>query len=221
MNIERSCIEAGAGPVPSIMISGADPRGCALIIHGYGGCKEEQLGLAWRVAEFGINACVPDLPGHGEHTRPYGEHLLEEIQAAVQYCRGFGRVVAIGHSLGGRLSLASTADYAIGISPALGTEYGEQTREIIRSMRGYRVRETASGVNFEILRTLPTWAGSDDRPAALLYGTRDVPEIAASCAALRSRGELVMEVKNALHNDIFLLEETFGIVTTLLGKWFE
>lgn len=36
------------------MIEPAAPKGAAVVIHGYGGCKEEQLGMAWRIAEKGL-----------------------------------------------------------------------------------------------------------------------------------------------------------------------
>jgi dienelactone hydrolase len=45
-----------------VLIQPADPRGAAVIVHGgYGGNKEEQLGLGWRVAEAGLVAYVIDL----------------------------------------------------------------------------------------------------------------------------------------------------------------
>ena len=75
--------------------------------------KKEQLGPGWRVAEAGLLACVIDLRGHGEHSFPLDELAGSEIDAAIRYCRSFGNVTAIGHSLGGRLALLSDADFCI------------------------------------------------------------------------------------------------------------
>src|SRR5271157_6042721 len=113
--------------IPAIRISPENPVGAAVVVHGYGGCKEEQLGLAWRVAQSGLVADCIDLRGHGDNPRPFDATVLDDVEIAIRNCREFGKVVAIGHSLGGRLSLTSSADFAIGISPPLEGTHGERT----------------------------------------------------------------------------------------------
>jgi dienelactone hydrolase len=54
MNTYRYDIKNGNVEIPAIMIEPAAPKGAAVVIHGYGGCKEEQLGMAWRIAEKGL-----------------------------------------------------------------------------------------------------------------------------------------------------------------------
>ncbi|SMC21757.1 hypothetical protein SAMN02745134_01439 [Clostridium acidisoli DSM 12555] len=66
MNITRETIKGNGFSVPSIVFTPSDLQGAAVIIHGYGGSKEEQLGLAYRVAEAGLKTFVIDLRGHGE-----------------------------------------------------------------------------------------------------------------------------------------------------------
>src|SRR5208337_1469406 len=105
MKIEREFIQADGFNIPCVTLTPGVSQGAAVIVHGYGGCKEEQLGLAWRVAEVGITACAIDQRGHGEHELSLDEHVLQDVEAAIAYCRRFGRVAAIGHSSGGRLSL--------------------------------------------------------------------------------------------------------------------
>ena len=41
-----------------------------------------------------------------------------------------------------------------------------------------------------------------------------------SCKELKEKGSPVIKIDQALHNDIFLLEETFGQVTRQLSEWF-
>jgi alpha-beta hydrolase superfamily lysophospholipase len=41
-------------------------HGSVLVIHGYGGCKEEILGLVMPIAEENLTVCVIDQRGHGE-----------------------------------------------------------------------------------------------------------------------------------------------------------
>ena len=116
--------------------------------------------------------------------------------------------------------MVSSGDFTIGISPALNTTYSAETRQIINSMRGYRARESFSGVNFEVLQNLPAPQLIDTSRTLILFGSRDVPEIISSCRELKANGNPVIEINQALHNDIFLLEETFGHVQKKLGEWF-
>jgi len=220
MNIQRGIIQAERFGVPCVTLTPAVSRGAAVIAHGYGGCKEEQLGLAWRVTEIGLTACAIDHRGHGENKLPLDEDVLQDVEDAIKYCRGFGKVVAIGHSSGGRLCLISSADFVIGISPALKTTYSPETQRIISDLRGYRVRESFAGVNFEVLKKLPVPQSIDNLRTLILFGSRDVPEIVSSCKELRTKGNDVIEIDQALHNDIFLLEETFRQVVEKLGEWF-
>jgi len=220
MNIERGIIQTDRLDIPCVTLTPPVSHGAAVIVHGYGGCKEEQLGLAWRVAEIGLTACAIDHRGHGENKLPLDEDVLQDVEAAIKYCRSFGKVAAIGHSSGGRLCLISSADFAIGISPALKTTYSAETQRIIKDLRGYRVRESFSGVNFEVLKKLPVPQSIDDTRTLILFGSRDVPEIVSSCKELKAKGNDVVEIDQALHNDIFLLEETFRQVVKKLSEWF-
>jgi pimeloyl-ACP methyl ester carboxylesterase len=220
MNIKREVIKAEDFGVPCVILEPSIHYGAAVLVHGYGGCKEEQLGLAWRVAESGMMACVIDHRGHGEHKLPLDKNVLQDLETAIGYCRIFGKVAAVGHSSGGRFSLISSADFAIGISPALNTKYSAETQRLITNMRAYRVRESHPGVNFELLDKLPVPKNVDNSRALILFGSRDVPEIAASCKQFKTQGADVKEIDQALHNDIFLLEKTIEQVVSKLSQWF-
>ncbi len=129
-------------------------------------------------------------------------------------------MAVIGHSSGGRLALTSTADFAIGISPALNKSYSEQTKDIISDLRSYRVRESYPGINFDILEKTALWQPDDNKNYLIVFGTRDVPEILKSCVKLQDQGLPVLKIDKALHNDIFLNEHTFKVVVDQLSKWF-
>jgi pimeloyl-ACP methyl ester carboxylesterase len=207
--------------MPSVLITTAKPKGGVVVLHGYGGCKEEQLGLAWRLAQLGLAACAVDLRGHGENRLPLDEDIPKDVDAVVAYCRRWGQVAAIGHSLGGRLALTSSADCAIGISPTLDTAFSVQTRRLIASVRGYRVNETDPDAIFKILAGLPQWQPESGKPAMIIFGARDVPEIARTCKELRQRGVRgIVEIDHALHSDIFLSEATIDRVAEQLRSWF-
>jgi dienelactone hydrolase len=123
--------------VPAYLLEPDRPAGAIALAHGYGGAKEQMLGLAARLAEAGFATCCPDLRGHGEHPAPLGPGLLHDLDAAVGYCRRYGRVAALGHSLGGRLALMSSADLLIAVSPAIpkGRGRGKNTDKRNRNAR--------------------------------------------------------------------------------------
>jgi acetyl esterase/lipase len=219
MNIEREVIREKGLEIPCVMVKPPASRGAALIVHGYGGSKEEQLGLAWRVAECGVTACAIDHRGHGEHRLPLDEGVVRDVEGAIAFCRAFGKVAAIGHSSGGRLCLASSADFVIALSPAIATEFSPETETLVKGMRGYRAREAFPGANFEIVKKLPVPQSIDRSRTLILFGSRDVPEIVSACRELEKQG-LASEIDQGLHTDIFLLEETFRQVTQRLGVWF-
>ena len=218
MTAERVWIGNGTRPVCGVRLQPEAALGTAVVVHGYGGCKEEQLGLAWRIADAGFAALAIDHRGHGENKGLLDEGVLEDVEAAIALARGGGRVVAIGHSSGGRMALVSSADFAIGISPAPATESGAETRRMLANLRGYRVRETRPEINFENLRSLPAWRPDPERQL-VLYGSRDIPEIIAGARLAGENGVRVVELAGALHTDIFLLEETFRIVVAQLRTW--
>lgn len=220
MDIERQVIQGNGFKVPSIILKPTNSIGAAVIVHGYGGCKEEQLGLAWRVAEIGITTCVIDLRGHGEHELPLDENILLDVETVIKYCHHFGKVVALGHSLGGRLSLLSDADYIIGISPALNKTFSNQTQETLKVLRSYRVKEINPNVNWDILNKLPEWEYDGSRNVRIFFGSRDVPDIISTCSKLKEKGVPIIQIDKALHNDIFLLEETFDNIINQLKEWF-
>ena len=199
MDIKRQFLHGDGFHVPAVMLMPPDPPGAVLIIHGYGGSKEEFMGLAWRVAEMGFATCVIDLRGHGEHMLPLDENVLQDVETAIRHCRGYGKVVAIGHSMGGRLALLSSADAAIAISPAYSKTYCEQTHTYIRRMESHRVREPSTETVFQILQKLPLWQPGNGRQVSIIYGSRDNYDTIDSCRELESAGVPVILIDKALH----------------------
>ena len=218
--IESMMIEDMDIRVPAIRIFPSDPVGAAGVVHGYGGCKEEQLGLAWRVANSGLVVYSIDLRGHGQNPMKLDDDLQVDVELVIRHASQFGQVVAIGHSLGGRLSLMSRADFAIGISPPLDGSYGARTEELLKKLRGYRVRTDSPGRVFEILAKIPDWQDKDADRSMIIYGSRDVPEIVTACDRLSTTKTNVLRIEEALHSDTYLLEKSFDGINDQLSKWF-
>lgn len=220
MDIKREMIEGNGFEVPCITLTPAIIKGAAVVIHGYGGCKEEQLGLAYRIAKVGLKTCVIDFRGHGEHNLSLDENCILDVEAAIKFCRAFGKVIAIGHSLGGRLALISSADYSIGISPAISPIFAEETQNKLKIMRSYRVKEAYFGKINGAIEKLPVFNFKDDPQKSIIYAERDIPEIEHICTSFKAKNSSVIKIKGAMHNDIFTLEATFQSVISQLKIYF-
>lgn len=220
MDIRRHIIKGNDFTIPAIILTPSHLYGSVIVIHGYGGAKEEQLGLAYRVAEIGFKTYVIDLRGHGENKLGFDEKVMLDVETVIQCCRSFGKVTIIGHSLGGRLALISSADYAIGISPALDTTFGKETQNILSNVRDYRVLQPFSGELLQVLKKLPTVNLNNNIKKSIIYGSRDIPEIINSCNILKSENLPIIEIDNALHSDIFTLEATFQNIVKQLKKYY-
>ncbi|MEN6573668.1 alpha/beta hydrolase, partial [Methanobacterium aggregans] len=141
MEIKREQILGEGFTVPCVSIIPEDAVGAAVVIHGYGGSKEEQLGLAWRLALCGAATFAVDIRGHGENLHILDGDALNDLETIIEYAGEFGKVAAVGHSMGGRMALVSSAEYRLGISPSLGTTFHEGIHEVMGKKRSYRVKE--------------------------------------------------------------------------------
>ena len=202
---------------PGILITPELSKGSVLVAHGYGGCKEEIIGLSLKIAVLGFTVYTIDIQGHGENTSPLSFGVVHEISDCVEFCRQFGKVTVIGHSLGGRLALTSAADFAVGISPALADEYDQKTHSVLKSKRQFRVREINPDILFELVRDLPVF--HPNSKSFILFAAKDIPEIFDECKKLQSDIRAV-EIQNASHSDIYLLEKTFSLVSGQMLDWY-
>lgn len=209
MEIEREIIDGDGFEVPCMTFKPPISRGAVVLVHGYGGLKEEMMGMAWRIAEKGFTVGAIDLRGHGEHQMDLDENIILDLETAISHFRHFGKVTAVGHSLGGRLSLISSANYVVGISPALGRIFSPQTQELLGKLRDYRVRKSNCTV-FKILKDLPPFQFDEDK-SLVVYGSRDVPEIMSKCSKLKSGSVQVVQIEKALHNDIFYWNQLLNL----------
>jgi dienelactone hydrolase len=172
----RSLTASDGHLVPAYLLEPGRPTGGIALAHGYGGSKEQMLGLAAHLAEAGFAACCPDLRGHGEHPALLGPGIVQDLEAAVNYCRRYGRVAALGHSLGGRLALMSSADLLIAVSPAIPTRPSEEGRAMLLHFGSTAVRTADPGAILPLLQALGPVPNSP-QPKLLLVAEGDVPSL--------------------------------------------
>lgn len=182
MEIQRinDCSSADGVELPTYLIlPDGEPRGAAVVAHGYGSTKEAFLGLAVKIAEAGWASVVIDLRGHGEHPSPLGEAILGDIDGAVAYARqrwpGLP-VAAVGHSLSGRLALMSQADLLVAISPAVPSKPSVEGREVLTKLSATKVNQPSPDAVLKLLQAL---GPVPDRgvPALVLHGEGDIPSL--------------------------------------------
>jgi len=203
--------------VPAYTFLPESVRGGAAVVHGYGGCKEQMLGIAARLAEEGWATVAPDLRGHGEHPAPLGEGVLYDVEAAVQWLRRYGKVAAVGHSLGGRLALISSADLVVAISPAVASRPSEEGRQMLLAFGSTTVRSPSPTYILELLRKMGE-ATQPGRPTLLLHGERDIPTLIEGIRRLSQEltNAAVASVTNFQHQETPLPET----ILPYLHRWF-
>jgi pimeloyl-ACP methyl ester carboxylesterase len=94
-DVELEIIEDGAGNGDRL-----------LLVHGFGGSKEDFTHYLPRLAATGWHAVSPDLRGHGGSSKPHDEaayslkQLADDIDALLD-ALGWDTAIVLGHSMGG------------------------------------------------------------------------------------------------------------------------
>jgi len=219
MNFQRfnELIAPDGHVIPSFLSLPDTPRGGAVVFPGYGGTKDHMLALAAAIAEKGLAALTMDPCGHGENMAVIGPGMREEMEAGVRYLRRFGRVAAVGISLGGRLALMSSADCMAAISPAVATKISPQGKWMFENFPSPTVREPYSGYVLELLDALGP-VPSHNRPCLLLYAERDIPALLDGAAGLKASlpGAELRYVTTDLRPDV---QHENGLIR-YLPRWF-
>lgn len=151
MEIVRRVFESEDGlEVPAFHVSGGSGR-AVIVVHGYSSSKSEWLGFSYELAEKGADVFAIDLRGHGDNPNPLDENVLADVEGVIEELRDeYGRVYAVGHSLGALLSLNSSADFVYAISPPLSARLPPEPVFMLR-LNSCRVREEDDDVLFRIL----------------------------------------------------------------------
>ena len=172
--------------IPAFLFTPASPRGGVVVCHGYGASKEQMLGIATTIAERGAAALAIDLCGHGENRTPIGTSMREELEAAIVSLRRFGRTAVIGHSLGGRMALMSSADVMVAMSPSVMVQMSPQGKWMFENLPSPGVREPYSGYVLELLDKMGP-VPPHSRPCLLLYSERDIQALLDGAAGLMAQ----------------------------------
>jgi dienelactone hydrolase len=203
--------------IPAYLFTPPHATAAAVLIHGYGGCKEQMLGLAVRLADSGVTSLCIDLRGHGEHPAPLDAGLLLDVEAALSRLRPSGRTIAIGHSLGGRLALMSSADAVVAISPALPSRPSEEGRQMLLHFGSTAVRAASRDQILQLLREMAP-IPPVSRPTLLIQAKGDIPSILQGISVFAGShpSTTLWEVETDQHQEATLIP---GLLD-YLPRWF-
>ncbi len=119
-------IRSSLAPIPILLYRPAgQPKGIAIIAHGYSADKELMQGFAIEFARLGLAAYSLDFPGHGEAQDTLGSNpsqLEDSLQAVYNFAQQQAahdksptRIVLLGHSMGSRAVTIFALDRADGL----------------------------------------------------------------------------------------------------------
>lgn len=151
MEVKRVEFESIDGrKIPAFFIDAKSSK-AALVIHGYSSSKNEMLGFGYEIAEKGYDVYVIDLRGHGDNENLLDEDIINDVEGVLKELkRKYNYVLTIGHSLGGLLSLKSSSDFVVAISPPLMPKVVDVAEFMLR-VNSCKVREKEKDVLFRIL----------------------------------------------------------------------
>ncbi len=191
--------------VPGFLLEPENVIGGVTVLHGHSHSKDETLGLVARMAEAGMAALAIDLRGHGEHPGQLDEGVVGDVEAAVTFTRRYGPAAVVGHSLGGRLALMSTADLVVAISPAIPKRVSPEGRTMFIQFPSPSVREPYPGYVLDLLKQFGP-PPVRDRPTLLVsarYDTQTLREGTRDFARQLPQGEY-QEVEEELRPPVEL-----------------
>ncbi|MDP1819265.1 MAG: alpha/beta hydrolase [Acidimicrobiales bacterium] len=99
-------IDGGDGAIDLCIAESGQGGRPLLLVHGFTGAKEDFTDFVDPLAELGWHVVAPDQRGHGESAKPVAEEAysferyVDDLLALLD-ALGWGRCVALGHSMGG------------------------------------------------------------------------------------------------------------------------
>lgn len=199
---------------PAYLLLPEGSRKSAVVLHGYGGTKEEALGLGLAAAAAGYAACIPDLPGHGAHPEMLTGETVREFTAGLKTA---GYAAAIGHSLGGLVAMVLQTGTVCLLSVPLEARFSGSKSELLQVLRARRVRERKpyAGLDEAFTALSAPWPLP---PVLLLHAARDLPVCLDAAVRAQESGWEVRAVRGAGHLDVVTAPETLAAVTSWLKK---
>lgn len=204
-----------------ILVTSENPTKKGLVIHGYGGNKEEMLGLAVMLAgNAGLALLIFDLPGHGAfQDKEFNlENSLKRIKEIIHLCHSEREyaseesqseilrhnvpqddIIFIGHSIGARLGLMSGISKGILLSMPGDAFFEGNKKDLMRILRVRRVKEKLPFSGLEEILSVEVKPSKDN---LMLAADKDIQSVTALYDECLGNGIECKKIKNSNHLDI-------------------
>lgn len=192
-----------------------------VLIHGYGGCKEEMLPFAVRLGMAGFKCYIPDLPGHGENKNIFS---LKEAGALIGKINSdFASKLepaVVGHSIGVLLAFNTKASNIVAISPPAPqlTDFGGSRTQMLKTLRARKVvEETPYAGLREILKKMQY--PSKKVNSLIVYAKNDLSSIIENACNLSKKYLCdLKKLPDVDHNDIINAAQTANLTIEFLNN---
>jgi len=174
---DLSYVDSGSGPA-------------VLFIHGILGSQRQWSRLVDRLDDD-HRLVVPDLFGHGESAKPYGDYSLSAHAAALRDLLdhlGIERVTLVGHSLGGGIAMQFFYLFPERVERLVLVSSGGLGREVNLALRAATLPGAAQVLSVAASTPVVSWVGLLGRGATAV-GWRPGADVDAVWRGFRSLGD--------------------------------
>jgi hypothetical protein len=219
------------------LVASENPKKEGLVIHGYGGNKEEMLGLAINLAESAdLKLLVFDLPGHGSLSNEEFnlKNSLKRLDDAAKMLKTSNSITGpnsplfikteesvlrkadfyIGHSVGARLGLIAGMGNGALLSMPGSAFFEGRKKDLVRTLRVRRVKEKIPFNGLEEILSVEIKPGDGD---LLILADQDIQSVKSFYDEWQNKGYEYQKIKGSNHLDII----SSGSVIEEIKKWLE
>lgn len=196
--------------------TGEKPAGPALLIHGYGGKKEEMLPLAVEISSLGIGCYMVDLPGHGDNNSFFDPENVSKLVSELEHFIRQKKVsLGVGHSVGAKILGHLPFEKTILISPSGDISFEGDNKQLIQTLRTRRVKEEKpyKGLR-EVLSLLNGKNPPNQQNQLILYAKNDMKSVKDEVKKFAQ----TRCVEDSNHLDIINSQETIGFISEFLSN---
>jgi len=130
-------------------------RGTLVLLHGYGGRKEDHLPVAERFCAAGFRCIVPDLPGHGDNPSPTATFGKNEVRLVEELLDDASKRFRFDPSAAGLFGISQGGAIALQTAAQPGSRWKAVASVASFASLDQPVRQAAIGLLPEFQRILP------------------------------------------------------------------
>lgn len=198
LHLSACCHSPTPNPQPPVLSSNPP----AILLHGYGGRKEDMLAIALVLQKEGINCVIPDLPGHGESDDIFSLRNVNCLIEGINEIASQGKMMVAGHSIGALIAMNTKGSHIVALSPPGEGFFEGGNKELLKILRARRVNEQSP---YQGLQEVLAEFSSRKTKAhyLLLYSKNDIRSVNEQVRLLEDKYAFNgIQIRDANHLDI-------------------